>query len=1081
MLNAIINRDQTRFGGCSSIFVEVLTIFISNSLCMYACVLDSCPLEITYTVLYICSPRPLNQMAIILVIYVVRSNILKRKTPIKIEVNSELHEDKDEDEDDVSVPTLENQPKRYLINYNEGETYSSQGEEKYVNSDIRENSSEPSESQTTRGMGLRSKLNLSGTVPETNLGSKTSVDLSARARGREEEVNKTHFWTSSSLCFWSKAQRDEPRRSSVLTEDTSSLANLTTGRRKRVNSVQQQACESANCCWNDKTEECFHSIPSRHAYTNPSWEDEGGTVTGRKDLSPRLTNTPFNTKYFTQIHALITPVSKTRLQIIMSVPSARVAPVGSNVDLKDTDFNVTMYGPEFSFDVYRRGSNQSSPMITTTRGPNIASVNYWEIGVQCPRDGIVYGLEGRHTGSSSTTLDRWKSRSSRKTNLISIRALSGSYWDINILSGPTPKDVMDQLTKIIGKPKLTPYWSLGFHVCRDFSSNGMNLTSVNATEVLRVFSEFHDAAKDWKLPCESDCIHERLLNDLNFSASGQVLRSLSSAFDRLQKDGKKFLLSLSPQTVDLDEEFSILADTSYRYVGSYRGRNVSYPDFLNPKTSDWLKLQLNSLISSWTDLEKTLKGYVLIDNWPQDDSNYTRERIPYVPDSANGTLSEGTLWWTARQMSNTPHYEIHNKYGLLHARAVSSATGSPNDSLLLSASCYTGGGTVAGCLYQSTASWDSLSEAVEVALGQGLAARCYMGAACPPSDHPSHRLYQKVEEVVLEQQIASTGVAINGVPLPGGSSICGSDGNYTEELCLRWYSLGVVLPLMRVSSQLPLRDPLQLISKADIQSVKNSLLLRYSLLPYYYTLLREASQTGTPIIRPMFMEFPTDNRTWDLNQQFMVSLGFQQTVHGEDFNKPFMASLGFKPTVHGEARTSTNRSWRVWDFNQQVHGERPMFMEFPTDNRTWDLNQQFMFTASLGFQPTVHDEVRTSTNRSWRVWDSNQQFMVSLGPQPTVHVHDEVKTSTNRSWRVLDLNQQFMVRQGLQSTVNSETETLKTIHEVNAGKRYLFGHLCCVEDSRSIAAMIGRWALRIRALQSFERSQKFQLFIKNKL
>nr|CAD7424129.1 unnamed protein product [Timema monikensis] len=790
MFNAIINRDQNRFGGCSSIFVEVLTIFISNSLCMYACVLDSCPLEITYTVLYICSPRPLNQMAIILVIYVVRSNILKWKTPINIEVNSELHEDKDEDEDDVSVPTLENQPKRYLINYNEDETYSSQGEEKYVNSDIRENSSEPSESQTTRGMVLRSKLNLSGTVPETHLGSKTSVDLSARARGREEEVNKTHFWTSSSLCFWSKAQRDEPRRSSVLTEDTSSLANLTTGRRKTsntnqslsasqfvpevgrgaavggsgdshslyrhplrrhgVSSVQQQACESANCCWNDKTEECFHSIPSRHAYTNPSWEDEGGTVTGRKDLSPRLTNTPFNTKYFPKIHAIIIPVSKTRLQIIMSVPSARVAPVGSNVDLKDTDFNVTMYGPEFSFDVYRRGSNQSSPMITTTRGPNIASINYWEIGVQCPKDGIVYGL-GQLKLKSTTKLYNTNTSSSsypifmcldprgqahgifvnntgpmevsiiEKTNLISIRALSGSYWDINLLSGPTPKDVMDQLTKIIGKPKLTPYWSLGFHVCRDFSSNGMNLTSVNVTEVLRVFSGFHDAAKDWKLPYESDCIHERLLNDLNFSASGQVLRSLSSAFDRLQKDGKKFLLSLSPQTVDLDEEFSILADTSYRYVGSYRGRNVSYPDFLNPKTSDWLKLQLNSLISSWTDLEKTLKGYVLIDNWPQDDSNYTRERIPYVPASANGTLSEGTLWWTARQISNTPHYEIHNKYGLLHASAVSSATGSPNDSLLLSASCYTGGGTVAGCLYQSTASWDSLSEAVEVALGQGLA------------------------------------------------------------------------------------------------------------------------------------------------------------------------------------------------------------------------------------------------------------------------------------------------------------------------------------------------------------------------
>nr|CAD7267761.1 unnamed protein product [Timema shepardi] len=324
--------------------------------------------------------------------------------------------------------------------------------------------------------------------------------------------------------------------------------------------------------------------------------------------------------------------------------------------------------------------------------------------------------------------------------------------------------------------------------------------------------------------------------------------------------------------------------------------------------------------------------------------------------SANGTLSEGTLWWTARQMRNTPHYEIHNKYGLLHAGAVSSATGSPNDSLLLSASCYTGGGTVAGCLYRSTASWDSLSEAVEVALGQGLA------------DHPSYRFYQKAVEVGLEQQIASTGVAINskmlygggvssintpliytlprgcgggaiGVPLPGGSSICGSDGNYTEELCLRWYSLGVVLPLMRVSSQLPLRDPLQLSSKADIQSVKTSLLLRYSLLPYYYTLLREASQTGTPIIRPMFMEFPTDNRAWDLNQQFML------------------AALS---TIYQHHLSQFKKSQELCPMTQRSFKRRPIIL-------------------------LKHPEV-------------------------------------------------------------------------NAGKRSLFGHLCCVEDSRSMDAIIGRMA-----------------------
>ena len=53
--------------------------------------------------------------------------------------------------------------------------------------------------------------------------------------------------------------------------------------------------------------------------------------------------------------------------------------------------------------------------------------------------------------------------------------------------------------------------------------------------------------------------------------------------------------------------------------------------------------------------------------------------------------------------------------------------------------------------------------------------------------------------------------------------------------------------------------------------------LRYSILPYYYTLFYKASTiTTTPsatVTRPLFFEFPTDRNTHSIDRQFMVGSG----------------------------------------------------------------------------------------------------------------------------------------------------------------------------------------------------------------
>jgi maltase-glucoamylase len=49
-----------------------------------------------------------------------------------------------------------------------------------------------------------------------------------------------------------------------------------------------------------------------------------------------------------------------------------------------------------------------------------------------------------------------------------------------------------------------------------------------------------------------------------------------------------------------------------------------------------------------------------------------------------------------------------------------------------------------------------------------------------------------------------------------------------------------------------------------------ALRIRYTLLPYYYTLFYKAHTNGSTVIRPLFHEYPTDKSTLDVYLQFLV-------------------------------------------------------------------------------------------------------------------------------------------------------------------------------------------------------------------
>jgi alpha-glucosidase len=112
-------------------------------------------------------------------------------------------------------------------------------------------------------------------------------------------------------------------------------------------------------------------------------------------------------------------------------------------------------------------------------------------------------------------------------------------------------------------------------------------------------------------------------------------------------------------------------------------------------------------------------------------------------------------------------------------------------------------------------------------------------------------------------------LGLSGYPF-AGSDIGGFIGYPSGELFTRWLQLGVFTPLMRAHSVINERnkEPWEF---GDLNTGFNraAIELRYRLLPTLYTLMAEAAETGSPVLRPMLYEYPDDPRFFAEDHQFM--------------------------------------------------------------------------------------------------------------------------------------------------------------------------------------------------------------------
>lgn len=108
-----------------------------------------------------------------------------------------------------------------------------------------------------------------------------------------------------------------------------------------------------------------------------------------------------------------------------------------------------------------------------------------------------------------------------------------------------------------------------------------------------------------------------------------------------------------------------------------------------------------------------------------------------------------------------------------------------------------------------------------------------------------------------------------GVPMFGVDT-CGFNGNTDYELCSRWMQLSAFFPFYRNHNTKSTRSQEPYLWSSVASAAKTAMNIRYSLLPYMYTLFYNAHTQGDTVMRALTWEFPNDPSLAAADRQFLL-------------------------------------------------------------------------------------------------------------------------------------------------------------------------------------------------------------------
>ncbi|MFH7835206.1 MAG: glycoside hydrolase family 31 protein, partial [Candidatus Aenigmatarchaeota archaeon] len=423
-----------------------------------------------------------------------------------------------------------------------------------------------------------------------------------------------------------------------------------------------------------------------------------------------------------------------------------------------------------------------------------------------------------------------------------------------IIAGESIKDIIEECTKLTGKPYMPPKWALGYHQSR--------YSYETQEEVLSIAKEFRKR----KIPCDAIYLDIDYMDNYKiFTWNKKSFPNPKLMIKQLHDLGFKVVTIVD---VGIKEENGYFAyDDGIKKDAFIKSSSMKeyfkgtvwpgvcvFPDFLRSSIREW-----------WADLHRDFLNMGIDGIW--NDMNepaifYTIDKVEKLITNISNKFNDGKYneininpVGTVVTSSSLPkplkkyikidayhldddgsiidHNKIHNAYPLLECTSTKRAFEK----------------------YKPNKRWFILSRSAFAGIQRY--------ATVWSGDNAADWLHLEISIPML------LNLGLSGVPFCG-ADIGGFNGDPDPELFTRWIQLGVFYPLFRShSSKGTRRREPWMFRKPYVKYIINAIKLRYTLLPYIYKLFYESYEKGYPIMRPLFFEFPKDKESYNINDEFM--------------------------------------------------------------------------------------------------------------------------------------------------------------------------------------------------------------------